>query len=67
MSARAGSRKWCHTTAVVPVTTGDFGTRARHLPRKRPYTVHHPVTDRKTLRADTVVHPYAEDFDSVNR
>ena len=67
LSTRAGRRKWCHTTAVVPVNNGDFGTRARHLPRKRPYTVHHRITYKKTIRADTAVRPYAEDFDSVNR
>ena len=27
--------KVIHSSSVVPVSTGDFGTNARHLPRKR--------------------------------
>ena len=35
LSARAGRRKCIYAEVLVLVNTGDFGTRTRHLPRKR--------------------------------
>ena len=40
---------------VVPVDTGDFGTNAMHLPRKR-----FPSQQRQHVREDTAVRPYAD-------
>ena len=44
-------------TSVLPVCTGDFGTNARHPPRKR-----YSHAQRRHVRADTAVRPYAEDL-----
>ena len=62
MSGSAGRRKCCLFAVEMSVCTGDFGTSARHLPRKR-YS-HRPaipfIQQTYPARAGTAARPYAE-------
>jgi len=49
--------KVIHSSSVVEVNTGDFGTNAMHLPRKR-----YPLLQRQYVREDTAALPYAENL-----
>ena len=62
LSTSAGRRKCFSFAVVMPVCTGDFGTRVRHLPRKRIHTGQKEpiICQVPSARADTAVSPYAE-------
>ena len=52
LSTSAGRRKCFPFAVVMPVCTGNFGTRARHLPRKRidPGRQHQPSAKPSTIQ-----------------
>ena len=72
MITSAGRRKCGHILTAMRVCTGDFGTRARHLPRKRIYPGHqhlanaNPSTSYTSQRAVGHIGPPLRRISQIN-